>query len=122
MPKAEPKYPNRIKQLREAAGLTLYEVAEAANTSLQQVQRLETGARRLTDHWMRRLAPPLGVKPAALLADQEPDDREFCKNAQEVAVLRFWRILDDRDKRVIAALARDKGLEILNDKPKRRAG
>ena len=111
---------NRIKQLREARGLTLEQVATAAGTSLQQVQRLENGKRRLTDDWMRRLALPLGVAPAALLADEPPDIREFAKNAEEVLVLRFWRILDIGEKRMIAAFAREKGLEILANQPKRR--
>lgn len=111
---------NRIKELRLALGLTLQQVADAAETSLQQVQRLENGERRLTDDWMRRLAPVLLVAPAALLADFDPDQREFAKNAQEVAVLRFWRALEEPERRMIAAIARDKGLEILNDKPKRR--
>lgn len=119
MPKAKPKYPNRIKELRNAAGLTLLQVADGAGTTLQQIQRLERGERGLTDKWMARLAPALGVKPAALLADQEPDTREFAKSVDEVLLLRFWRSLDMRDKRVIAVLARDKGLEILADKPKK---
>lgn len=32
-----------------------------------QIQRLETGARRLSDHWIYRLAPILGVTPGQLL-------------------------------------------------------
>lgn len=112
--------PNRIKELRESRGLTLEQVAQVAGTSLQQVQRLERGQRRLTDVWMRRLAPAFGVVPAALLSNHEPDNREFAQNAQEIALLRFWRLLDDSEKRLIAAFARDKGLEILGNKPNKR--
>jgi len=121
MPKTEPKYPNRIKELREAAGLTLLQVADASGTTLQQIQRLETGKRRLTDRWMSRIAPALGTKPAALLADQEPDRREFCKSPDEVGVLMWWRIIDDSDRRWVVNMARERGIKILiNDKPKKR--
>jgi transcriptional regulator with XRE-family HTH domain len=112
---------NRIKELRDARGLTLEQVAHAAETSFQQVQRLERGDRRLTDDWMRRLAPILGVPPAALLADEAPDHREFVKDAEEAALLRFWRILEPGERRMIASFAREKGLEILANKPKRRS-
>lgn len=111
---------NRIKELREAKGLSLEQVADAAGTSFQQIHRLERGKRRLTDDWMRRVAPALGVAPAALLSDQSPDKREFAKNAEEIALLRFWRLLDPAEKRLFAVYARHKGLEILADKPRRR--
>lgn len=64
--------PNRIKELREARGLTLDQVAEIANTTNQQVSMLENGRRRLTDNWMRRLAPAFGVGPSALMDPAEP--------------------------------------------------
>lgn len=111
---------NRIKELRDTRGLSLEQVADAAGTSFQQIQRLEKGKRRLTDDWMRRIAPALGVAPAALLSDHAPDNREFAKNAEEVALLRFWRLLDIGEKRLIAVYARHKGLEILTDTPRRR--
>ena len=112
--------PNRIKELRTLKKLSLEQVAAGSGTSAQQIQRLEQGQRRLTDDWMRRIAPVLGVAPAALLADHAPDKREFAKNDEEVALLRFWRLLDLGEKRLIAVYARHKGLEILCDKPRRR--
>lgn len=112
--------PNRIREIRLAAGLTLDQVAVGAGTTFQTISRLETGKRRLTDAWMRRVARPLGVAPSALLADEAPDQREFVKNQEEAALLRFWRLLELRDKRIIAAFAREKGLEILSNKPQRR--
>lgn len=62
---------NRLRTIREARGLTLEQVALAAGTSHQQVQRLETGERRLTHEWMQRLAPALGVKPPELIDEDE---------------------------------------------------
>ena len=112
---------NRIKVLRISAGLTLEQVAAAAGTTVQQVSRLERGERRLTDEWMHRIAPILRVRPAALLSDQTPDTGEFAQNTEEVLLLRWWRLLDMREKRMIASMARDKGLEILaSNKPTSR--
>lgn len=59
---------NRIKELREAQGLSQQELAEAAGTSNQQIGRLEKSTRRLTVDWMERLAPPLQVAPQELMS------------------------------------------------------
>lgn len=58
---------NRIRQLREARGLSAEQLAVLIGTSAVQVRRLETGARKLTEDWMRRIAVALGVEPADLL-------------------------------------------------------
>ena len=50
---------NRIRELRRSRGLTLEEVARRANTTNQQVHRLETGQRRLTTEWMDRIGAAL---------------------------------------------------------------
>lgn len=60
---------NRIHELRKKAGLTLLQLALRAKTTTAQIQRLEKGKRRLSDHWMNRLAPVLGVEPVELIAD-----------------------------------------------------
>jgi len=62
---------NRIRELRRSRGLTLEEVARRANTTNQQVHRLETGQRRLTTEWMDRIGTALGVRPADLLPAAE---------------------------------------------------
>ena len=61
--------PNPLKSLREAAGLTQAQLAERANTSQSQIDRLEKGERRLTTDWMVRVAAALGVEPKVLLGD-----------------------------------------------------
>lgn len=63
---------NRIRELRKNRGFTLEQLARRANTTNQQVQRLETGKRRLTTEWMERLAQALGCRPADLLPEAEP--------------------------------------------------
>ncbi len=58
---------NRLRHWRTHRGLTLEQLAEAAETSHQQIMRLERGERRLTLDWMIRLAKPLGIEPRDLL-------------------------------------------------------
>ena len=113
--------PNRIRELRQARGLTLEELAQQTATSVQQLSRLEKGERRLTEGWMRRIAPALSVRPADLLTDTTPDDGEFVQHPEEIRVLRFWRLLNATEKLMIGTFARGKGLELINgDNPKKR--
>jgi transcriptional regulator with XRE-family HTH domain len=60
--------PNRIKELREAAGLTLQELAEKLGTDRSQVRRLECGERRLTLEWMTRISEALGASLSELIS------------------------------------------------------
>jgi transcriptional regulator with XRE-family HTH domain len=59
--------PNRIRELRRAADMTLEQLAELVDSSAPQIARLEKGERRLTVDWMTRLALALGVTPQDLL-------------------------------------------------------
>lgn len=59
--------PNRIKELREAIGLSQAELARMANVTPSALNKVELGSRGLDQQWMRRLAPLLGVTPAELL-------------------------------------------------------
>jgi phage repressor protein C with HTH and peptisase S24 domain len=61
---------NRLKELRERAGLSMQALATRAGTSAPQINKLEKGERRLTVDWMTRLAPALGVELRDLLPDQ----------------------------------------------------
>lgn len=94
---------NRIKELRERAGVSQEALAEQANTSSQQISRLEKGTRRLTDEWMRRLAGPLGCLPHELMAEavEAPFIGETIKDKAEVALIRWWRILEEPDRRFV---------------------
>lgn len=118
---------NRIRELRKAIGLTQEEVAETVGTSPQQIARLERSQRRLSEDWMRRIAPALGVSLAALLSDEAPDIAKIVQEPKkvrlfpdEVLLIKWWRGLDLAEKRWIAILARDKGLEILSDNSEQR--
>lgn len=57
---------NRIKQLRSVNGLTQTQLAELVGTTKNQMVKLESGDRRLSDHWAQRIAPHLGVQPYEL--------------------------------------------------------
>jgi len=60
---------NRIAKLRELKGLSQAELARRVRqpATQSQIQRLESGERRLTEDWMRRIAPALDVEPPDLL-------------------------------------------------------
>jgi transcriptional regulator with XRE-family HTH domain len=52
---------------RKAANMTRVKLAELANTSPQQIEKLEKGFREMTRAWAERLAPHLGVKAEFLV-------------------------------------------------------
>ena len=89
---------NRIKELREARGLTLEQVAEAADTSFQQIHRMENGYRRLTDEWMRRIAPILGVHPAELLLELPPGKHDLKQPIDDVFLIEWWHTLNRQEQ------------------------
>nr|WP_298644148.1 XRE family transcriptional regulator [uncultured Tistrella sp.] len=64
-----PKEAARLTILREAAGVSRRELADRLNTSYQQIHRLETGERKLSPDWIRRIARVIGVREEALLSD-----------------------------------------------------
>jgi transcriptional regulator with XRE-family HTH domain len=63
----------RLKELREAAGLTQTQLADRIGTSVRNVSRLETGAQEATWPTAVALAEALGVNCLAFL--EEPAER-----------------------------------------------
>lgn len=59
---------NRLKEIREARGLSVKELATLVKSSAPKIYKLEDGTQRLTDYWLARLAPALGVAPEDLVA------------------------------------------------------
>lgn len=93
--------PNRIREHRERANLTLEELAERVGTSPQHISRLEKGQRRLSDPWLDRLSVALSIRKADFLVDLSgipPEDREFAKDQTEARILRTWRGLDPEEQ------------------------
>ena len=60
---------NRIKEIREAAGLSREQLAEKTGTTGNHIWRLESGRTKLTHEWMTRLAEALACTPADLIAN-----------------------------------------------------
>lgn len=59
----------RLRELREAAGLSRPELAELVGTIPGQIQKLEIGDRKLTVEWMERLSGPLRAKTSDFLIE-----------------------------------------------------
>lgn len=63
----------RVRALRHARGLSLYQASEAMNVELRHLQRLETGVLNVTLATMLRVAEGLGVPPWMLLGGPWPE-------------------------------------------------
>jgi len=68
-------FPNRIRAHREAAGLTIEDLADAAGISVSYVSRLEKGERNLSVRNLNLLAHALKVEARALLNTDETEQR-----------------------------------------------
>lgn len=67
-PRKESKpLPNRIRAIRLSKNWSQDDLAELVDCDPTQISFLETGERRLTLEWMKRLSTALGVKPAELI-------------------------------------------------------
>lgn len=82
--------PNRIRELRMAAGLSQDELAGRVRCSKMQISGLERGKPELTVHWMRRIGDALGVHPAELLLPEDnpnaaatPDEKRMLEAFRE---------------------------------------
>lgn len=88
---------NRLREFRDAADMTLEQVAEKARTSHQQVQRLETGKRRLTIAWLERLAQAMGYEASDIIGRHKPD---------HISLLRLIEGLDQDETRIVMGVVR----------------
>lgn len=61
----------RLKQLRQAAGLTQMAMAARLGVDLRGYQRAESGSANLTLRTLARLASALGVSPSGLLGETD---------------------------------------------------
>lgn len=66
---------SRIKEIRTSLGWSQQRLADeveassGVSTSKQQIWKLETGARKMSEDWLNLLAPALGVSKAELLGE-----------------------------------------------------
>jgi len=75
-----------LRAWREFRRMTQSQLAEAVGTADNVISLLESGARGLSDRWLRKLAPVLGTTPGFLL-DYDPSDldTQFLEAALSVA-------------------------------------
>lgn len=73
--KADDREPNHLKAWREFRHLTQEELGELAETTGSVISLLESGSRKLSPKWLRKLAPHLGTTPGFLL-DHDPNDMD----------------------------------------------
>ncbi|WP_431302383.1 helix-turn-helix domain-containing protein [Sediminicoccus sp. BL-A-41-H5] len=64
----------RLRARRRARRLTLQQLADISGLTVQQIQRSESGAARVTVVVLLRLAEALQTPPLALLPDMAPED------------------------------------------------
>jgi transcriptional regulator with XRE-family HTH domain len=64
---------NHLRAWRELRRMTQAQLAEMIETTGAVISLLESGDRRLSDKWARKLGPALGIQPGWLL-DVHPDD------------------------------------------------
>lgn len=60
---------NRLREIRERAGLTQEQLGEMVGATSTQIWRLETGRSQLTQYWLTVLAEQLGCHPADIIAN-----------------------------------------------------
>lgn len=65
---------NRIADLRKAKGMTQDQLADAIGTTVNNLGKLERGARRLNEDWINKIAAALGCDPSEILA-KAPSER-----------------------------------------------
>jgi transcriptional regulator with XRE-family HTH domain len=89
---------NRIKQLREARGLTLEQVAEAMGTTTATVSRLENGRRKLTDQWIYRIGDVLEATPIDILGGEQRAAAQTGLPVRGDVAAGIWREADIQDE------------------------
>ncbi len=94
-------YPNRIREVREALGKSLKEVANPCGFSGAALQRFETGERQLKVRELEQIAAALGVPPQRLLNSVDP-----VADQQTQAMLAIFALLPPADRDRLIKIAR----------------
>ena len=82
------RFPNRIRELREQAGLSLEQLGESAGIHFSNLAKIETGAREIKDHHLDQLAKALGFPKADLLNPEDggltPEERALVETYRDL--------------------------------------
>jgi transcriptional regulator with XRE-family HTH domain len=90
---------NRIKEIRKELHLTQVALADLCDTSMQQIQFLESGKRKLTQEWMERISKALKVEPWHLIVNPKTT---FSSRDNEL--ISRYHSLDDNLKKAVDAI------------------
>lgn len=89
---------NFIAKLRKEKNLTQQELAERAGTTIVQISRLETGARRLNSTWMEKISAALDVQPFELIPHEiKVEKTEINKDILRLILKEIDSYLDRND-------------------------
>lgn len=99
-------FQNRLREHREAKGITIEELAKQLDCSPSTISRLESGEMKMTDLWAPKLVEALGIVSVQLITGLNV----VPKNEAEEDMLRAYQELDTESRAAIAhairALAR----------------
>lgn len=73
---AAKKSTNHLRAWREYRGMTQEELGAKVGTAGNVISLLESGSRKLSDKWLRALAPALNTRPGFLL-EFAPEDADL---------------------------------------------
>ena len=90
---------NRLKEFREARGLSLAALAGLVGTTGQQISHLELGKRHLTVEWLEKLALALECHPWDIVGEGGPAD------AREQNLVAMFRGMSQADQDQLLAEA-----------------
>lgn len=99
--KDEPIPANRLKTLRQKRRLTQEQLAARIGTTHSTIQRLENSKRRLTSHWVYKLADALQCHPGELFREVPTSNL----SASERLLIERYRIATERERAFIEATA-----------------
>lgn len=89
--------PNRIKELREAQGMTLETLADLVGLSTSYVQRLENGDRNLAVKHFNAFAAALNVVPTDLIESVGDGDKKLIEAFHRADPARQAAVAPDGD-------------------------
>ncbi len=95
-------YPNRIRELRKARGMTQAELAEAIGTSAVHVGHLELGRREISLTMLRAIARVFDVPTADLLSR---DDNPLSANPRSRRLLTLFGQAEEPGRQAIERVA-----------------
>lgn len=92
--------PNRLEELRQAAGLTMQQLADMVGCTSSQISKLEKGSLQMSWTWQQKLADALGVHPSEL----RNESAVVARTPQEEEILGVYRGLSDVEQEIFRTM------------------